>query len=398
MSSQVTQVCIGRFHHFHLARQLESFGMLKSIYTGYPRFKLEDETGIPSHKIKTYSWLQAPYMARSRFSLNRWEWLNREWAWQANQTLDQHVAQHLKEPTTLVALSGSGLSSGIQAQALGGHFICDRGSSHIRFQDNLLREESERWGIPYKGIDPRFIEKEESEYKTSDYISVPSEFVRKSFIAQGVSQEKIVKTPYGVRLERFQQVTRPNLNEFRILYVGAVSLRKGFLDLLQAFRLFNHPTKHLTVIGSISSEIRPLINQYNSSSIEYLGNVPNTKLSNYYSRSHVFVLPSIEEGFGMVLAEAMACGCPVIASENTGAHDLVKSGKGGFIVPIRQPDKIVDVLDMLASDTELRLHQSILAKACVQNLGGWDQYGAIWKSFLQSLEIRNVNQEMTSYH
>jgi len=85
-------VSIGRFHHFHLARQLEKRGLLEAIYTGYPRFKLQDESGIPPGKIHTFPWLHTPFMARGRFGLDRWEWLNREWAWYAQETLDRYVA------------------------------------------------------------------------------------------------------------------------------------------------------------------------------------------------------------------------------------------------------------------------------------------------------------------
>ena len=74
----VTQVCIGRFHHFHLARQLEKHGLLNAIYTGYPRFKLFDENKIRADKIRAFPWLQAPYMAINKIGISQNNWLNRE--------------------------------------------------------------------------------------------------------------------------------------------------------------------------------------------------------------------------------------------------------------------------------------------------------------------------------
>lgn len=384
-SSNIVQTTVGRFHHFHLARQLERFQLLSAIYTGYPLFKLRDEEGVPIGKIHSFPWLQTPYMVRGRVKLDQWDWLNREWAWQAHQTLDRYVSRHIQKNTTLVALSGSGLISGLRTQQLGGHYICDRGSSHIRYQDTILREEHFRWKIPYKGIDPRIIDKEEAEYDTADLITVPSEFVRKSFIAQGVSPNKVRIIPYGVRLERFKPISKPKTEEFRILFVGRVGFRKGFLDLLKAFNSFEYREKCLIVIGSVSSKIRPFLNRYSTKNIKFLGNVPNEKLPRYFSESHVFVLPSIEEGFGMVLGEALACGCPVIATENTGASDLFSNGKEGFIVPIRQPQIIAEKLQLLSDCPELRKELSQNALKRVKKIGGWDNYGDQWNSLLQTI-------------
>ncbi|BDM80332.1 hypothetical protein [Acaryochloris marina] len=120
---RIIQTTIGRFHHFHLARQLEHFNLLSAIFTGYPLSKLSDETGIPIEKIHSFPWLQTPYMARGRVKIDWWNWLNREWAWQAHQTLDLYVSKHIKEFTTIISLSGSGLVSGLKTQRLGGYFI-----------------------------------------------------------------------------------------------------------------------------------------------------------------------------------------------------------------------------------------------------------------------------------
>jgi len=384
---RVAQISIGRFHHFHLARQLEKYNLLAAIYTGYPRFKLKDEEGISPEKIHTYPWLQAPFMARGRLGLDRWEWLNREWAWQAHETLDRHVSGHLQSAAILIALSGSGLYAGRKAQELGGVHICDRGSSHIRVQDELLREEYQRYRSIWKGIDNRSITKEEAEYEQANLISVPSQFCFDSFLSQGVSSSKLLKIPYGSRLERFSPTApaSPHDQEFRVLFVGAAGPRKGFIDLLSAFHLFRHPHKRLILIGSIAPEAQALLAEADQSQISILGSVPNAMLSDYYSKASVFVLPSIEEGLAMVIGEAMACGCPVIASTNTGASELISDGIEGFIVPIRSPHQIADRLQQLADQPDLRRRMGEAALARVKGLGGWDAYGDCWHRALQNI-------------
>ena len=94
------------------------------------------------------------------------------------------------------------------------------------------------------------------------------------------------------------------------------------------------------------------------------------------------VLPSIEDGFGMVLAEAMACGCPCISSQHTGGPDLYEHGQAGFIVPIRNSEAITRALDQMAQDPTLRERMSQAALSRVQELGGSHTYGENWARLL----------------
>lgn len=346
--------------------------------------KLKDETGIPPEKIKTFPWLQAPFMMRGRFGLDKWNWLNKEWAWQAQQTLDKHVARVIDPESTLISLSGSGLHAGKKVQSNGHKYICDRGSSHIVYQDRLLEEEYKKWGFEFTGVDPRMIRKEQAEYDQADFITVPSGFVKNSFIDMGVSPDKIIKIPYGARLDRFSKVAEPSDNSFRILWVGGVSIRKGFMYLLKAFQQLKHPSKELLVIGNVSKEIKQLLANENLDNIEFRGIVPNSNLPGIYSSSHVFVLPSIEEGLALVQGEAIACGCPIISSANTGAEDLITHGREGFVIPIRSSDAILQRLQELIENPFLRETMSEAAQEKTRSIGGWDEYGANYINFLKS--------------
>lgn len=382
---KVTQICIGRFHHFHLARQLEKHGLLDSLYTGYPKMKLRDELGIPTEKIKSFPWFHAPYMFLMQKGVQKSSWFTKELSWIARATLDKHVASSLKSPGVIVSLSSTGLHAGNRNQALGGKYICDRGSSHITFQDRILSEEYKKWGLNYLGIDKRIIEKELLEYQQADVITVPSEFVRQSFIALGVPKDKVHKVTYGARLERFSRLQDPEKNQFRVLWVGAVTLRKGFIYLLRAFQRFSHPNKELLVIGQVSQEVKSLLEKESLANVRFLGQVANATLPGIYSSSHVFALSSIEEGLALVQGEAMACGCPIIATPNTGSEDLITDGKEGFVVPIRSSDEIQHRLQQLADEPELRDQMGEYALEKVKSLGGWDHYGNNYVKILESL-------------
>jgi glycosyltransferase involved in cell wall biosynthesis len=248
---------------------------------------------------------------------------------------------------------------------------------HIRAQDKLLREEYDRWEIPFAGIDSRVIEREEAEYAEADRITVASSFSLRSFISQGVPAEKLRKVSYGVNLSQFCPAGTPDPSRFDVLFVGAVSLQKGVPYLLQAFQRVQHPRKSLTFAGSPGRDLITALRRHGLwlGEAKVIGHVPKSELKYLMSRSHVLVLPSVQDGFGLVLAEAMACGCVVIGTENTGAPDLVTEAQDGFVVPIRDDEALTSRLQFLADHPERRAEMGELALARVRLDGGWRNYG-----------------------
>jgi starch synthase len=369
---------IGKFHTFDLARELQARGVLEAIFSGYPEFKLRNEQ-LPRASIHAFSWVHAPYMALRyrRFLSNRFNRLWKYWEYLDRITFDRFVSSRMPACDVFVGLSSSALSSGKVAQRRGARYVCDRGSSHIRVQDQLLHEEYRRWDLRFAGTDQRVIDLEEAEYATSDCITIPSAFCLRSFVSQGIPETKLRRIPYGVNVERFHLTVTPDARQFDILFVGSMNLRKGVPYLLQAYAKVQHPRKSLTFAGGVNRDFIDLMkkNSLWPENVRLLGHVPQPRLKEIMSRSHVMVLPSIEEGFGMVLAQAMACGCPVIGTEHTGAEDLFTDGKEGFIVPIRRADEIAERLQRIADDPALRSRMSAAAIARVKQLGGWRVYG-----------------------
>lgn len=377
---------IGKFHTFDLARELQARRALAGIFTGYPRFKLKKEN-LPPHKIHTWPWLYTPYMAmtqRDRLGVG----LVRQWEWLNNTGLDSHVARRLPECDVFVGLSGSALRSGQTARRRGIRYVCDRGSSHIRVQDQLLREESERWGIPFEGVDPRVIAREEAEYAEADGITVPSSFSLRSFIDQGVPASKLHLLPYGVNLELFKPTAQPDDTRFDVLYVGGMNLNKGIPYLLKAYKELTHARKSLTFAGTPSLDFIATMKRHGlwRDDIKILGHVPQSQLKDLMSRSHVLVLASVQEGLAMVQAQALACGCVVIGTDHTGAQDLFDDEQEGFIVPVRDHMAIAARLQQLADNPGLRASMSSKALTRVQRAGGWRDYGDQAMAIYQQLK------------
>jgi starch synthase len=383
---KVALSAIGTFHTFDLAREMHARGALAGILTGYPRFKLRAE-GLPQELIHTFPLVHGAYMAfpwKDRIGAS----LKRQWERLDAVSFSAYVARNLPDCDLYVGLSGSSLSAGKRAHDRGARYICDRGSSHIRAQDELLRQESERWGAPSTSIDPGVLEAEEAEYAEADRITVPSGFAHRTFVQQGVAPEKLRMLPYGVNLSRFEPDGAPPEGRFDVLFVGGMSLRKGVPYLAQAFDKLEHPAKSLTFVGAPSAALIDILRRRKlwPESARVLGHVPQAELKTLMSRSHVMVLPSVEDGFGVVLMQAMACACPVIGTDNTGAPDLVSDGAEGYIVPICDVDALAERLQHLADHPDERAAMARKAIAKIRGLGGWRAYGdnamAIYKEVI----------------
>jgi glycosyltransferase involved in cell wall biosynthesis len=251
--------------------------------------------------------------------------------------------------------------------------ILERGAAHIEYQRDILEEEYDLHGGKPHLPHIRLIEKECREYAIADYISVPSLFVRQTFVDRGVPSDKLLVNPYGVDLGQFHQ--QPKLdNVFRVIFVGAMSLQKGVHYLLQAFYELQLPRAELWLVGAKQPEIEPFFTKY-AGSFRYLGSVPQGELYRLYSQCSVFVICSIQDGFGMVVSQAMSCGLPIICTFNTGSRDLIHEGREGFIVPIRDVEALKEKLGYLYANQELGIEMGQAAKRRVGFGLTWTDYG-----------------------
>lgn len=381
---EIIQAVFGVFHHFELAHQLHQRGHLRKIYSTWPWTRLRRE-GLERALVGTFPLIHtADYLLnRSHLSprtlsveLNRWNAL----------AFDEYTRRVIPPCDAFIGISGAGLLTGQLVQRRGGKFVCDRGSTHQRFQENVLREEYLRWNVPRPSAAPHIVVREEEIYAAADAITVPSSVARRSFLQMGMAPEKVHVIPYGVRLDRFRRPEGlgPPDASFEVLFAGQVALRKGIPYLLEAFKRLRHPSKRLTVVGAVQEHMRPLLRELPTANVTFTGSLSQAELIERMSRSHVLLLPSVEEGLALVQAQAMACQCPVIATEATGAEDLFTDGREGFIVPDRDVDSLADRLQRMADDAGLQLRLAAAALERVQTIGGWDTYGDAWEQLLQT--------------
>ena len=383
-SMRIVQAVFGVFHHFELGRELANRGHLEKIFSTFPWARLRRE-GLDHRYVATFPWIQTPELALEHLGLGRRSLID-PLGYANALAFDEWTYRKISDCDAFIAIAGAGLKTGRLVQRRGGKYVCDRGSTHIRNQHEIMREEHARWGLPpSRGEDTRDMDREEIIYATCDALTVPSHFAASTFIARGIPAEKVTVIPYGVQLDRFNKVADPPDDHFEVLYVGQVCLRKGFPYLLQAFSALNLKRKHLRVIGNVANELKPLLSRLSLANVTFHGALPQVQLKGWMSRSHVLVLPSVEEGLALVQGQALACGCPVIATPNTGAEDLLTDNVDSFIVPPRNVAALTAAMQCLAEDPAKREQMSEQALRTVRNLEGWGRYGARWEGFLRDL-------------
>lgn len=212
-------------------------------------------------------------------------------------------------------------------------------------------------------------------FKSVDAFLAIGSLNRDYYLHYGVSKDRIFAMPYAVDNAFFQKKideARPNREALRsdldlqpgrpiILYVSKFKRRKRAGDLLEAYiRLspdgVHEPKPYLLFVGDGEERfaLERRVKQLGWNSVRFLGFKNQTELPQYYDLCDVFVLPSENEPWGLVVNEVMNAGKPVIVSDQVGAGaDLVKDGETGFVVPVGDVARLADCLRRLTSDPEL---------------------------------------------
>lgn len=365
-----------RYHHFDLARELQRLGCLERIFTSLPWWKALEESrdqAIQLDRISCNFLLHGIRRVGVKFP-GFSPVIDSRLAVIETKLYSRWVAKNLPPCDCYIGISGSGLHAGRLAKSRGAGYVMDRGSTQVRNADRVLGEEYRRWNLPWTPVHPWLIENEEAEAEAANLITVPSDFVKQTFIAEGTDPAKIRVVPYGVSLSEFYPLGRPPDDCFRLVFVGQFSIRKGAPYLLEAFKAFRHPRKQLIVVGSVAPELRPLLATLSPEFVQFVGAVPRNEVKRHLSSAHALVLPSIEEGLALVQGQAMACGCPVIATPNTGSETLFQHEREGLVVPARNAPALTSAFIRLAEDPALRRALSSASLLRAKALGGWAVY------------------------
>lgn len=352
----------GVWHAFDLARELEERGHLNKMVS---KAGMHDVSDVSPEKVEK---IPLDYVSGGLSRLPVLKSL--KYDWYLDRLFEEIASRRIGDPDIFVGWSGTSLKSIKKAKEKGAVTVLERGSSHIKYQREVLKEEYNEFDV---GLDERIIDRELKEYEEAGYIAVPSEFAKQTFIQNGIKESKVISVPLGADISEidcreFDKI----LKDPDFLFVGGNGLRKGVRYLIEAWKNIDNESK-LYLRTSFSNNSDNLFN------IEYLENVSVIKdyiedLSDLYSKADVLVLPSLEDGFGMVVTEAMASGMPVIVSENTGAKEIVKDGENGFIIPIKDDEAIREKIRYFQENPGEVKRMGKNARETAEKYT-WDRYG-----------------------
>ncbi|MBW4496718.1 MAG: glycosyltransferase family 4 protein [Oscillatoria princeps RMCB-10] len=367
---KVTVSVFGRFHAFDLALQLQKRGFLETLISTYSKLEITKYGIEPSliHslvnlEIMARAWQRVPRLLKGERNLQLW----------FHERFDRAARNFISTESELfVGWSSLCLDSLRRAKELGALAVVDRGSCHMAYQTQIMQEEYERWGMKFTATHSGVYERELQEYAEADRIAIPSLFVKRTFLERGVPESKLIHVPYGTSLKQFYPVPKED-NIFRIIHCGGITLRKGVQYLLQAFYELKLPGAELWLVGRVCPDF--FLSQYKSDSIIIKSKQHQNKLRWFYSQCSVLCLASIEDGFGMVIPQAMACGLPVIHTTNTGGEDIVRAGVDGFSVPIRDVEALKEKILFFYENPDRLADMGKNALVQARKSLSWDDYG-----------------------
>lgn len=260
--------------------------------------------------------------------------------------------------------------------------VVERASSHILQGWEILKEEYKKNDINVRPLPQVYIEKCLLEYEEADYILVPSDYARNTFLERGFDEKRIVKIPFGVDHEKFKsQISK--LNKFVVLFVGEIKLGKGVQYLLEAWDKLNPKGLELWLVGEIKPDIKWVFSKYrNRKDIKPFGfrkDVPELM-----GQANVFAFPSLDEGSARVTYEAMAAGLPVITTPNAGS--LVRDSLDGYIIPIRDSEALAERLEFFYKYPQQARAMGESGRERIKEFT-WERYGEeLVKAYIRMLK------------
>ena len=278
------------------------------------------------------------------------------------RSLDRRVRRRLRSMTHfsgVYAYEDGAADTFREAKQHGLPTLYDLPIGYWRAARDLLIEEAERepeWSSTLIGNDdsPAKTARKDEELALADTVYVASSFTLRTLSSAPAFRAKVEVIPYGAppRPQNAPARTqRDPTGPLRAIFVGSLGQRKGLSYLFRACRALGRGVE-LTVIGTPPLLHCPVLEQA-LKQVRWIPSCPHAQVLTEMAAHDVFVFPSLFEGFGLVLLEAMAMGLPILTTSHTAGPDLIDDGREGFIVPIRSAEAIAEKLELLRSNRTL---------------------------------------------
>jgi len=343
-------------------------------------------TDIPEERIVSFSGFGFEYYWRRRHAGGPHS-ATAAYLWAGHEFCRRIIKRGLGSANCVYTFNSAGLELLKYARTQGAFAVMEQTIAPAGIEDDLLQTEEAnypQWTTAHSSdlLRRTLAEREQMEWQAADLIFCGSEFVRDGIRASGGPADRCRVVPYGIRAPA--QVAAKNFchKPLRVLTVGAVGLRKGAPYVYAAARSLKDKAE-FRMAGTI--EITPHAQNLLTAHVKLLGVVPRSEIHQQFAWADVFLLPSICEGSATVCYEALAFGLPVIATQNAGS--VVRDGVDGYIVPVRDPEAIVDRIERFADSSDLLaiMSQNALERAKEYTL---ERYG---ERLLSELSVAEAN-------
>lgn len=302
--------------------------------------------------------------------------------------LDGHVAKrlaHLKANDNLTgvyAYEDGAAATFTAARQLGLTCFYDLPIGYWRAAQQLLLPETERWPdwaatLPGIRDSAEKLARKDRELQLADQIFVASKFTAKTLAWFPGELAPVKVVPYGFPVVKpGRDYSEPSSQKpLKLLFVGGLSQRKGIADVFAAVKVFG-PRVTLTVVGQKIGDNCPALNEA-LSKYRWIPGLPHDQILKLMREHDVLLFPSLFEGFGLVITEAMAQGTPVITTERTAGPDFIENGQNGWLIQAGSTEGLIDAVEQILIKPE-RIAQN--GKAAMDTAANWP-----WKLYGQHL-------------
>jgi glycosyltransferase involved in cell wall biosynthesis len=258
----------------------------------------------------------------------------------------------------------------------------------------VLRDDRAKTGLTYSPEPEEEVTPEQdnsyiNSLQYADGIITASSFTAQGLIEAGVSPTKIFVSPYGIGFTPeidIQINDEPRWHDqypLRLLWVGQLAYRKAPHHLFDAVRHFTPEQVQVSIVSrnKITAELASLI----PPNVQIYTSIDDRERQEMYRNHHLFVMPSLVEGFGLVFGEALAEGLPILCTTNTGGPDIIQNGIEGFVVPAGDPEAIINVIDTCLLDKTILISMACASRKAA-NRWSWTNFRHSIRTHLAKIE------------
>jgi glycosyltransferase involved in cell wall biosynthesis len=402
---KITLTHAGKQHAYKVARAMKELDVLDQFMTsGYIKSKaLQNlitksgntfwprrfESGLSGKSVNPNWRFEIPESAQ-KFFFGKTQKLE-QLVYQRDEAFDRWVSKKImnKDSDVFWGFQGSCMHSLLSAKQSQKITVCELATAHVTEAKNILAEEATlhpEWADTITNlVFPFAYEKRlELEPFLADYAVVASKFSKDSLIQAGMEEEKIHTIPLGFDVDHITYSKKSfddwNQRPMKILYSGTVTQRKGISYLLEAMYQFSNRDVELHIIGNADTSLPAFIKE--KSLFHYHGSMAQSELFRAYGNYDLLVLPTLFEGFGLVIVEAMAAGLPVITTSHSIGPDLVEEeAESGTIIPIRSSSEIVNAIEHYKNLSRENMIRASLAARRASLKFTWDRHSENLNTF-----------------